>query len=171
MDSMIFHFEDVIGCFCLRIRGWIVKRLLSSSLFRYVVGAFIVIGAAAILKYVLIDVPKKETARVAGTGPERLEKLTEVLAKESGPLPKLTEWYPKDLPCGQKIAAPEDEFWNGLGIPVGEATYYQFRLESDEKRYTVLARRDSDCDGLHVVHRVSARLGEEGDVHSHNVGE
>ena len=148
-----------------------MKRLLSSSLFRYALAGLIVIGVAAILKYFLVDAPKQESARVAATGPERLKKLSESIANEKAPLPKLTEWYPSELPCGHDISAPVDEFWNKLGVPAGESTHYQFRFESDENRYTVLARRDSDCDGLYVVHRVSARLGVEGDVHSHNVGE
>ncbi len=69
-------------------------------------------------------------------------------------LPTRTDWFPARLPCGAPTLLPEPEgVWDTMELEAKSETRFQFRFERGDDSYTLLARRDSDCDGLHYVVR------------------
>lgn len=69
-----------------------------------------------------------------------------------------SDWFPADIACGADTTFPEPEgVWKALGVEEGEKTRFQFRFARADGEFTIIARRDSDCDGLYYVVTHTAR--------------
>ena len=63
-----------------------------------------------------------------------------------------SEWFPADMACGADATFPEPEgVWKALGVEAASTTRFQFRFQRSEGEFTLIARRDTDCDGLYYV--------------------
>lgn len=149
------------------------QTLLKSPLVRFLILAAAILAGASGLKFYLIDYPKMQAAEIAQSGPETLELLSQKIAEVKDPknLPESTHWNPSDLPCASSKLPHTDDFWSMVGLDTKKPSVYQFRFDKSDGIYTLWARRDSDCDGLYVVHRIDASLGAAGTPKSHNLGE
>lgn len=156
------------------MRTWLayfVKILRRSPVFRFLVlGIVVLVGFWAARLY-LVDMPKRDRAKIASSGKEILSVLAQNMSRDADTLPVLTQWYPTDLPCGLEGTFSVDPFWQGLGLKVDTKSHYQYRFHRVDEKYTLMARRDSDCDGLFVVHRMDGSIGSVGNVTTNNVGE
>ena len=139
------------------------------AFFKRPIGQFIgigllVVGSAYLGRFYYVDMPKLRQTEQAKTGPERVIEIAEKLQSEFTraedgdafvqSLPKRTAWNPATLECGASGTFDEGDsaFWSMLGVEAVKETLFQYRFERMGDAYLLRARRDSDCDGLHVVH-------------------
>lgn len=61
-------------------------------------------------------------------------------------------WFPPDMDCGADATFPEPQgVWKSLGVEADSNTRFQFRFQRSDGEFTLIARRDTDCDGLYYV--------------------
>ncbi|MGM0555010.1 MAG: hypothetical protein ACQEVA_01400 [Myxococcota bacterium] len=96
------------------------------------------------------------------------ESLEEHLAEEDdatlADLPERTDWFPSGLACGANTTFPEPTgVWSALGVEKGADTRFEFRFERDaDDGFKIIARRDSDCDGIYYVVTQTAKKSMTG---------
>lgn len=113
------------------------------------------------LRVYFFDMPKLEKKAAAQVGVETLEEMGDALDEAYSAkgdallseLPEVTGWYPQSIMCGRRIELPttRDAIWETLKTPKDGGTEFQYRFESEDGAFKLLARRDSDCDGTYAV--------------------
>ena len=145
----------------------IVTYLRESPTARIIAVFGLIVAGFYAARLYYVDVPKIEEKAASQAGAARLDAMADALearigtsgAELSKTLPRRTPWHPANLPCGAEIAfgATHEPIWNSLGIDAAQTTAFQYRFEYHDDRFVLLARRDSDCDGLHGVWRLEGR--------------
>lgn len=149
----------------------VARVLRQSPVFRFLVlGVVILVGFWAARLY-WVDMPKRDRAKIASSGKEMLTVIADKLPSDPQSLPLLTDWFPADLPCGLDVAIAPHPFWEAVGLKPETRSHYQYRFHREDTKYTLFARRDSDCDGLFVVYKMEGSVGSVGNVTTNNVGE
>jgi hypothetical protein len=145
----------------------VLKYLFGTNTGRAILVGLIFLGAMATARWYYVDRPRALEAEARGAGAALLESMAEKLddavseAAETelfvASLPKLTEWYPADLPCDARLPFPaeRDPVWDVLGAPKDGTTAFQYRFERTDNTFKLRARRDADCDNLYTVHTLT----------------
>ena len=115
-----------------------------------------------------VDLPRKQEVGRAQAGPAQLEAMAEALdaAMSSAPdrdafvetLPKITQWYPADIPCdgAGSFSPTRAPVWDTLALPKDGESEFQYRFDRHGTGFVLRSRRDTDCDGIYVVHTLRA---------------
>jgi len=153
---------------------------------RIVFVCLLLILGAYVGRIVLVDAPQAEKKEQREVGPRRLDEMASRLQKAISDgddhfvdsLPQRSAWYPADLPCAARKKAPEkrEPIWDLLGMERGVEVGYQYRFDRSDGVFTLRARRDSDCDGIYVVHTLEGRTDDWSSItgtkkHVDNTGE
>lgn len=136
---------------------------------QFIAIALFLAGVSYTARLVYVDKPREDEALRARSGADRIGEIAQALVKKFdtsedpaallNTLPELADWYPADLPCGRPTNLPKPSvFWADLGFKEAAETYYQYRFERRQGAFVLRARRDQDCDGLHVVHTLRGAL-------------
>ena len=165
----------------------VLKYLFGTTTGRAIVVGLIFLGAMAAARWYYVDRPRQLEEEARGAGAALLESMAEQLddARDeasdgdafANSLPERTEWYPADLPCDARIPFPveRDAVWEVLGAPSKGKTAFQYRFEKTENTFTLRARRDSDCDGIFSVHKLTGSTDwasiTSTDLETQNIGE
>ncbi len=128
----------------------------------------IILGGVAKVYYDQASIPE-QTRRNTALGevldgvPDALEKHLDALPEDKRALPPAAGWTPAKMSCAEPVQiAPEeaaDPTWAALGLDFSKPTTFQFRWRVDKDAFTLLARTDSDCDGLYQVHKLTGERG------------
>ncbi len=142
----------------------VLNFLLKKPLGQGILIASLVVLSAYAGRLYYVDLPKMQMEEAAKAGPEQLEAsasaLNDAMSAAANKtafvdsLPKMTEWYPASLPCDASAdyPAPRDAVWDTLQLPKDGKTEFQYRFNRHDTGFVIRARRDSDCDGVYVVH-------------------
>jgi hypothetical protein len=81
---------------------------------------------------------------------------------EGSPYPARAGWTPPSISCGEPVTLAPGAWshptWELLGIAPEGTTVYQYRFRRrGEDGFELLARTDSDCDGVYQVRRASGK--------------
>ena len=61
-------------------------------------------------------------------------------AEALGKLPKVSGWFPRDLPCGHSVEADPagaDAIWQTLGLEEKQSFRFQFRFEREDDEFEI----------------------------------
>ena len=151
----------------------LLKTLFTSPAGQFTLVGLVVLGAAFAAKvyYDQVSIPVSEIAgdAVQDQLKAMASKLdTHVAAQPEGksPFPERAGWTPATLTCGAPTKADAKAAthptWKVLGLDFAEPVHYQFLFYSEGKTFSLVARTDFDCDGLHQVLRIKGEHGFTG---------
>lgn len=148
----------------------VLKGLFTTRTGWTIVAGLVVIGAAAAAKFYTEQHSAPERVVAADGLEEILAAVPEALevyqsAHPEGVLDEAA-WTPAVVDCGRSAQATEAEranpTWSTLGIALDKPTRYQFRFHSHDAKWQLLARTDSDCDGLYEVYQLQGNTDWSG---------
>lgn len=148
-----------------------IKLLFTSQIGRALLVTAVILGAGALGK-LWYDQRNVPVGSVEGKRAEEVleaagQKLVETVeASPDGAFPKRAGWTPAALTCGAPVKVDPTESkhptWVALGLSFKEPTAYQYLFYSEGERFTLAARADFDCDGIHQVYWLRGGKGVTG---------
>jgi hypothetical protein len=153
--------------------GKVFKSLFTTRSGGYVLVGLLLVGAASAGKVYYGQVNAPEAARASSGVEASLAGVEDALAayKDSrgdgeSVLPPDAPWTPADLECGTEgkatTAEASNPTWSALALPLDKPTRYQFRFRSRESDWDLIARTDTDCDGIYKVFHLKGTSGYNG---------
>lgn len=140
--------------------------LILKSSWKVLLPAALILGAGygAKLYYTQQNIPEERTRAanvdtVMAEAVSKLEAHVSAFEGEGNPFPSDAGWSPERLVCADPTPTTPATWahptWQLLGVAPEGATRYQFRFRGNRhKGFELLARTDSDCDGIYQVRRI-----------------
>ena len=127
---------------------------------RAIVLALVALIVVAALRFVYYELPQQEEIAAKQSGIESLENAADALedlAKAGGhERVERTAWFPSNYACGIDVTLAEvPEIWKALGFKPGDTSRYQYRLDTTDDGYRIIARTETDCDGIFATYEIT----------------